>query len=69
MRLKRREFYMIREVADLLRMTPHGVRNLLADGRLTCVRLRGVRRVLIPAASVNILLGAEKDPDDRRAVY
>lgn len=66
MKLRVQQFYTIREVANLLRMTPHGVRNLLADGRLAAVRLRGVRRVLIPKGSVEVLLGRSPHSDDRR---
>lgn len=59
MQLKlQREFYTVSEVAQLIRMTPHGVRKLLADGRLAAVRPGGVRRVLIPRGAVQVLLSS-----------
>jgi excisionase family DNA binding protein len=57
MRMKPSEFYTVNEVAQLTRLAPRHVRALIADGRLASVRLRGVRRVLIPASAVAMLLG------------
>ncbi|HNP58820.1 helix-turn-helix domain-containing protein [Gordonia sp. UBA7599] len=46
----------VREVAEAMRLTPRGVRQMIADGRLPAVRYAGTRQALVRRADVTARL-------------
>ena len=49
-------FYSVNEAAEVLRMSPHGIRRLVRDGRLAGYRRGTDGGLLIPRRAVAVLL-------------
>lgn len=58
------QLYKVHEVCDLSRLKERVVRQMIADGRLRAVRLRGVRAIRVPASALAELIAAGPTPHD-----
>ena len=57
------KLYNLRQVSELLGVSHRTVQRMAVDGRIKAHRYPGVRRVFVPAAEVQRLLGTIDVPD------